>query len=158
MNILLPRSKPVQEGKWKGEIQALSGRRCHLMRVWRAWKSNSFCCKIPKQRLCTPCKRECLLSGKVLWWRPSSRCLFSKAWGEKLLTSNHRLPTRPVRLLRDKMMRHYGPDDDNDCCWYNYAHKGGPEQPNFLKTGGVTSKHFFTYHISKCAKIFLHIS
>ena len=37
------------------------------------------------------------------------------------------------------MMRHYGPDDDNHSCWYNYAHKGGPEQPNFLKTGGISA-------------------
>ena len=56
------------------------------------------------------------------------------------------------------MMRHYGPDDDNDCCWYNHAHKGGPEQPNFLKTGGGMSKHFFTSYISNCEKIFVHIS
>ena len=60
---------------------------------------------------------------------------------------------RPVSLQRGKMMRHYGPDDDNDCCWYNYAHKGGPEQPNFLKTGGGMWIPFFLLMI-----IFVHIS
>ena len=55
-------------------------------------------------------------------------------------------------------MRHYGPDDYNHSCWYNYAHKGGPEQPNFLKTGGVVSKQFFYLFISKCEEKYLYIS
>ena len=39
---LFPRSKPVQKGKWEGEVQVLGAGRCHLVRFLGAWKSRSL--------------------------------------------------------------------------------------------------------------------
>ena len=51
--------------------------------------------------------------------------------------------------LRGKMVRHDGPDGQDDGCGDNNSHEGGPEQPHLLQVGRETDPMTKTFNFPK---------